>query len=85
MVTITGTTVATTFTINLVTSNRTYQNILNRTAASTNAALSIGSLVDMDAADTATVTITVSGEAADTDDILGGSTLTTFFAGELVT
>ena len=83
-VTITGATVATTFTINIVTTARTYTYVFTRAAAATDQAVSISALADMTATNTATVTIVASGEAGDTDDILGGASAVTYFCGKLV-
>ena len=79
-----GTTIATSFTANLVTSNLTYQDFLQRAASGSNNTHLLGVLCDMDASDTATITMTVNGEAGDTADISGsGSTPRTFFSGYL--
>jgi hypothetical protein len=37
----------------------------------------------MDAADTATITIVVTGEAGNTDNVTGGSTLLSYFCGTI--
>lgn len=83
-VTVTGTTIATTFVISIVTTDRTYTNTFIKAAGSQDESVSISALCDMTATNTATVTITVSGEAADTADILGAATVQTFFCGSLV-
>lgn len=83
-VTVTGATIATTFVIAIVTTARTYQYTFIKAAGSQDETVAISTLADMTAANTATVTITVSGEAADTADIKGGATLETYFAGYLV-
>lgn len=83
-ITVTGATIATTFVIALVTTARTYQKTFIKAAGSQDESIDISALCDMTATDTAHVNITVSGEAGDTDDILGGATLSTFFCGTLV-
>src|ERR1700759_69940 len=83
-ITVTGTTAATSFTLNIVTSNRTYSTIFTRSALAADQSNYLSVIADMDAADTATVNIVVTGEAGNTDDILGGSTLVTYFCGAIV-
>lgn len=83
-ITITGTTIATTFVISIVTTARTYTSTFNRAAAATDQTVFIACLADMSATNTATVTIVATGEAGDTDDIKGGATLETYFCGTLV-
>lgn len=80
----TGTTVATSFVLSIVTSNRTYQVQYSRTASNANETPSMSILADMDVNDTATATINVFGEAGDTVDIGGGANPVTFFSGHLV-
>lgn len=85
-VTITGTTIATSFVISIVvagTSARTYINTFTRSAASTDQSVLISTLAKMTATDTATVTIVAAGEGGDTDDILGAATAQTYFCGTL--
>lgn len=78
---------ATTFYINLITSNRNYFfNIISATAVKdlNDQVMGTGSiLTDMDANDTATVTVTLGGIGADTATVLGGAQPTTFFSGYL--
>jgi hypothetical protein len=83
-ITITGTTIATSFVISIVTTARTYTSTFTRAAASTDQTVFIACLADMTATNTATVTIVASGEAGNTDDIKGGATLETYFCGTLV-
>lgn len=74
---------ATSITLRLVTSNRTYTFVDTGPSDGTQAvALSV--IADMDANDTATVTIQVAGMAGDTADILGSSSNHTFFSGRFV-
>ena len=80
---ISGCTVATTLTVTIATSNRNYQYIFNRAASADLLVGNLSILSDMDAADTAVVTVQVSGEAADTCDIQGNSQLRTYFNGFL--
>lgn len=72
--------------LSLVTSNREYRDPqLNGTACATGSGdlgMTISSLCDMDAADTATVAVTVSG-GAKTVGIGGAAVLITFFSGNL--
>lgn len=80
----TGLTVATNFVVNIVTSNRTYQMAFVRAAGSGGVRFHTSALADMDAADTATYTVSVSGEAGDTADISGSaSQCNTFVSGFL--
>lgn len=78
-----GCTIASTFNLSIVSSNRTYLFQLARTAGTQNFGLNGSALVDMDASDTFHVTIQVSGEVADTDDIYGDGTPTTSISGFL--
>lgn len=68
-----GCTVATTTNIRINTSNRTYFTQYARAAGPQNITASECTITDMDAGDTATVSIQVSGEAGDTVDLSGGS------------
>ena len=83
-VTVTGNTVATTFVISIVTTARTYTHTFIKAAGAQDESVFISTLADMTATNTATVTITVTGEAGDTSDIKGGATLETYFCGTLV-
>jgi hypothetical protein len=72
--------------INLNTSNRTWGHRwhpFNIATGTDNASWVISGLCDMDAADTATVSITISNGAGDTADINGDATAITFFCGYL--
>lgn len=80
---IVGMTIATTFTVGIVTSNRNYQFLYTRAAANSNVTPSLGVFADMDAADTSTTTIAISGEAGDTDDLSSSVNAFTMFAGYL--
>jgi len=78
-VTLTGCTVNTGIQIRIVTSNRTYAKTINRPAASTDTVVNICAICDMDAADTAKIAVVGTGEAGNTDDLVGGtSTAKTF-------
>lgn len=72
----------------IVTSNRTYYSgILNPGALRNNLnrlVLIIETVADMDASDTATMQISISGGGAGTVGVGGGSTLLTYFCGHLV-
>ena len=68
-------------TLQLVTSNRTYSVSTQDTNDMPNGTWSISAVADMDALDTATVTILVNGEATNVCDVQGGATLETFFSG----
>lgn len=83
-ITVTGTTIATTFVISIVTTARTYSQTFIRAASANDQAIAISALCDMTATDTAHVTIAVTGEGADTDDILGAATVETYFCGNLI-
>jgi hypothetical protein len=68
--------------INIVTSNRSYQ--AGRTDPAATHAFQMGVFADMDAADTATVTVMLSNGSADTADVDGGGTpIVTYFSGFL--
>ena len=73
--------------IQIVTSNRTYQSSTNNPAicktANSETGYSLSALVDMDAADTATVLVVLFNGAGNTAGVVGGATLTTFFSGYL--
>lgn len=81
---VTGTTIATSFNLQIQTTLRTYSTTINRAAASTDQCIFLTALCDMNVGNVAQFVITSSGEGADTDDILGGSTLTTYVCGKLV-
>lgn len=81
---VTGATIATTYTLKIVTTARTYEKVFIKAAGSQDESIDLAVFADMTATDTATVTIAVNGEAGATDDILGGATISTFFAGRLV-
>jgi hypothetical protein len=74
--TIIGCTIATNLASFLTTSNRTYKTNFIRAAGSANLVLSFVQMCDLDAADTCTFQIQVSGEAADTADLYGDGTTT---------
>jgi hypothetical protein len=80
---VTGCTIATGIVFQLVTTARTYEYDYSRTASNLNLQGQIHALCDMTAGDTAVLKVLVAGEAADTDDIVGGSTLFTYFSGYL--
>jgi hypothetical protein len=80
----TGATVATTFLLEIVTNARTYQYEFNRAASAAPQSCTLSVLADMAATNTATVRITVSGEAGNTVDILGSANYPTGFSGFLV-
>lgn len=73
-ITVTGCTNASLFIVYIVTSNRIYPTINARPSSAANETTTLSCLADMDASDTATVQISVSGEAGDTVDILGDAT-----------
>ena len=75
---------STTFTLRIVTSNNSYTETYIYTAGTfTTFSGAISTIADMDAADTATVTLTISGGAGDTASINGNAapTLVTYFSG----
>lgn len=80
-----GCTVATTFTMRISTSNRLYTNTIARAAGTGQWTPMVTCFADMDAGDTATAIVFVSGEAGDTDDIFGHATdAYTYFSGYLI-
>lgn len=81
---ITGCTIATTFVLTLSTTARSYQKTIIRSALSTDSYIDIDAICDMAIGDQALMSITVTGEAADTDDILGSATLVSFWCGNKV-
>jgi hypothetical protein len=83
-VTVTGATIATTFVISIVATAKTYTKTFIKAAGSQDESVDISALVSMTATDTAHVTITVTGEGGDTDDILGSAAAQTFFCGCLL-
>jgi hypothetical protein len=83
-VTVTGATIATTFVISLVTTARTYSKTFIKVAGSQDESVDISALCDMTATDTAHVTIAVTGEGGDTDDLVGNANVQTFFCGRKV-
>jgi hypothetical protein len=79
----TGCTIATQFQIQTTTLNRTFFGFFARTASAADEMVTTSYLCDMDAADTCTIAVIASGEAADTVDILGGGTPFASFGGFL--
>lgn len=82
---LTGATIMTAAELQLVTSNRTYELDYNIAGASANDRTLKGSaLVDMDAGDTAYITVFAIGESANTVDVYGHASLVyTYFSGYL--
>lgn len=71
--------------IQFVTSNRTYQNRYNRTAANIVNSISLTTLADIDNGDTVTMTVAGFGEAGDTNTVDGtAGGLICYFCGYLV-
>tara|TARA_Y100000310_G_scaffold318422_1_gene372460 strand:- start:5976 stop:6923 length:948 start_codon:yes stop_codon:yes gene_type:complete len=72
--------------LNIITSNRTYlTRIINTNNMNETGNMQIDVIADMDAGDTAYVTLTVSGEATDVVDVIGlSATVQTHFSGHLV-
>lgn len=83
-ITLTGCTIATGFVITIVTTARSYIYTFNKAPGSQDETVSVSALADMTATDTAHVNIVVTGEAADTVDILGAADAQTYFCGCLV-
>lgn len=81
---ITGCTVCTGGTIEILTSNRAYRWAFQRVASANDFGSELSCLADMDAADTSVIRVQSNGEAGDTDDIFGNALLYTFFSGNLV-
>ena len=78
-----GITIATSFEVLLVTSNRFYDHQTVTVSPTGNYTLSFSVLADMDSGDTANMSVRVSGEAADTVDLVGAATVLTSFSGFL--
>ena len=70
---LTGCTIATSCSISVVTTARTYINGAFRAAGNQDFRIHLSCIADMTAADTCTFTVSASGEASDTDDILGNN------------
>jgi hypothetical protein len=60
----------------IITSNRTYDQIAETVETDDNSAVRTQSIVDMDASDTLTITIAISGQASDLIDVRAGTTST---------
>lgn len=72
--------------LDIVTSNRTYQAVWNNpNDVNEFTKVSISAVVDMDAADTVTIQLTIAGEASDVVDIIGAANPNTYFSGYLLT
>ena len=71
---VTGNTISTVFFCTIITSNRAYVNTKTRGASAADYTSDSTTLADMDLGDTATLSITVTGEAGNTDDIFGAAT-----------
>ncbi len=70
----------------IITSNRNYQlQTINTNDLPSTMSLALSIVADMDAADTATVTLVVNGEASDVVDIDGDASANTSFSGALLT
>lgn len=81
---LTGSTVGTAINVNIVTSNRTFVGTSNsRAAFNGDLGATVVVLADMDAADTATLTVAGFGEAGATEDVTGSATPPTYFSGFL--
>lgn len=78
-----GCTIATSGSAVISTSNRSYQFTNSRPAGTSDINITGSCLCDMDAADTAIVQVYSTGEAGDTDDVLGQAAVETFFSGYL--
>jgi len=79
-----GCTVATTIVSGFVTSNRNWYGYFQRPAGTSDITTQLSHLVDMDVADTAVVTASITGEAGNTDDVVGQSDIYTGFSGIMV-
>ena len=66
-----GCTIASSYILSFVASNRTLVRSDTRTAAPANYGFGFSTLLDFDAGDTCTVTLNIFGEAGDTDDVQG--------------
>ena len=81
---VSNTTIATTFTITIFTTTRNYSATYTRAASNTDQSVALSVLADMSALDLAQAQLVVSGEAANTVTISGGTTAVTYFCGTLV-
>ena len=73
------------YTLNIITSNRTYSSSADANVNTSGfSQYKLSTLADMDALDTATFNILVNGVGADTTDIYGSSTLFTYVCGTLI-
>jgi len=79
-----GATIATAITYQIVTTNRTYESDTSRAASNQSFSQKLTAFADMTAGDTCTWVVTTFGEASNTDDITGASTLYTYVCGNLV-
>jgi hypothetical protein len=79
-----GCTTASTFNTRIVTSNRTYFTQTQRVGSALNFNSILNVMGDMDIADTAYVTVQISGEAADTDDLTASAGTDCWFYGALI-
>lgn len=70
---LTGCTIASSMTINIVTTARTYSNGVFRAAGNQDFRQHLSCIADMTAGDTTTFQVSAFGEAGDTDDILGNN------------
>lgn len=82
---VTGCTIASSFTLRIVTTSATHEIIFARAASANDFNNMLSVLTDMTAGDTAQARILSSGEAGDTDDLLGsaGGVNPTYFCGYL--
>lgn len=81
---LTGFTAATTPQYQIITSNRTYEVFRTDTNTSGSCTYEINVIADMDASDTATYLLDVSGEASDLLDVVGAADMRTMVSGMLV-
>jgi hypothetical protein len=78
---VTNCTVAANLNLNVVTSNRTAQYLFSRAAGNPAITGHISFITDMDAADTLTAAVIVTGEAADTNTVFGAANVITYMSG----
>lgn len=83
-ITVSNTTIATTFVIEINTTTQTFTYHFQKAAGTETETVSINTLAKMAATDTAYVTLTVSGEAGNTNTIDGAANGVTYFCGTLV-
>jgi hypothetical protein len=83
---VTGTTIASTTNVTIVTTSKTFSCLNSSVSASVNIGSMLSKLASMTAGDTATFTVASGGEGSNTDDVLGvsGSIISSYLYGALI-